>query len=181
MLFRSFKTLGVEVGKKELNDLLYGTNPSQIARQYLSNPQEPYNPATVQQTIAQIRKSGDNNQKTQLNQLLNNMVLERQYEKFNSLLSGSLNTPKWLVEKQNADNSRISKISYVKETYSSVADSTIKVSDQEIADYVKKYPKQYKQTESRTIAYVAFSASPSAPGRVVMSALPRPVTASRRN
>lgn len=161
LLTQSFSTLGVGVGKKELNDLLYGTNPSQIARQYLSNPQEPYNPATVQQTVAQIRKSGDNNQKTQLNQLLNNMVLERQYEKYTSLLSGSLNTPKWLVEKQNADNSRIAKISYVKEVYSSVPDSSIKIADSEIAEYIKKYPKQFKQTESRSVAYISFSASPS--------------------
>jgi len=139
-----------------------GNNPSQIARQYLSNPQEPYNPATVQQTVAQIRKSGDNNQKTQLNQLLNNMVLERQYEKYTSLLSNSLNTPKWLVEKQNADNSRIAKISFVKETYSSVPDSTIKITDAEISDYIGKNSKQFKQQESRTIAFVSFSASPSA-------------------
>lgn len=162
LLTQSFKSLGVAVGKKELNDLLYGTNPSPVARQYLSNPKEPYNPATVQQTIAQIRKSGDNNQKTQLNQLLNNMVLERQYEKFNACFSNSLNTPKWLIEKQNADNSRIAKISYVKEAYSVVPDSTIKITDSEIADYIKKYPKQFKQTESRSIAYVTFSASPSA-------------------
>lgn len=162
ILTQSFKSLGVAVGKKELNDLLYGPNPSQIARQYLSNPKEPYNPATVQQTIAQIRKSGDNNQKTQLNQLLNNMVLERQYEKFNSCFSNSLNTPKWLIEKQNADNSRMAKIAYVKEAYSVVPDSTIKISDSEIADYISKYPKQFKQTESRSIAYVTFSAAPSA-------------------
>lgn len=162
LLTQSFNSVGVSVGKKELNDLLYGNNPSQIARQYLSNPQEPYNPANVQQTIAQIRKSGDNNQKTQLNQLLNNMVLERQYEKYTALFSTSLNTPKWLVEKQNADNSRIAKISFVKETYSSVPDSTIKISDSEIGEYVNKNTKQFKQPESRTIAFVTFSASPSA-------------------
>ncbi len=162
LLEQSFSKLGIAVGKKELNDLLYGTNPSAIARQYLSNPQEPYNPAAVQQTIAQIRKSGDANQKTQLNQLLNNMVLERQYEKFNSLLSNSINTPKWLVEKQNADESRMAKISFVRELYAAVPDSTIKISDGEIADYIKKYPKLFKQQESRSIAYVSFSASPSA-------------------
>jgi len=162
VLDQSFNKLGVAVGKKELNDLLYGTNPSSIARQYLSNPQEPYNPAAVQQTIAQIRKSGDANQKKQLNQLLNNMVLERQYEKFNSIFSNSLNTPKWLVEKQTADNSRIAKLSFVRETYAAVPDSTIKISDAEIEAYVKKYPNQFKQQASRSIAYVSFSAAPSA-------------------
>jgi peptidyl-prolyl cis-trans isomerase D len=162
ILEQSFNKLGIAVGKKELNDLLFGTNPSSIARQYLSNPQEPYNPAAVQQTIAQIRKSGDANQKTQLNQLLNNMVLERQYEKFNSLISNSLNTPKWLVEKQNADDSRMAKISFVKEIYATIPDSTAKVTDAEVADYINKYPSQFKQQESRSIAYVSFSASPSA-------------------
>ncbi len=161
VLSQSFSDLGISVGKKELNDLLYGTNPSSIARQYLSNPQEPYNPAAVQQTIAQIRKSGDANQKTQLNQLLNNMALERQYEKFNAVFSNSLNTPKWLVEKQNSDNSRLAKISFVKENYTNISDSTVKVTDAEISEYVGKYPKQFKQQESRSIAYVSFSAAPS--------------------
>ncbi|MFM7671901.1 MAG: peptidylprolyl isomerase [Bacteroidota bacterium] len=162
ILNQTFSNLGIVVGKKELNDLLFSTNPSSIARQYLSNPQEPYNPTAVQQTISQIRKRGTQAQKTQLNQLLNNIVLERQYEKFNAIISNSLNTPKWLVEKQNADNSRLSKISFVKETYASIPDSTIKIADSEIADYIKKYPKQYKQQESRSIAYVTFSAAPSA-------------------
>lgn len=161
ILEQSFDKLGINVGKKELNDLLFGSNPSAIARQYLSNPQEPYNPSAVQQTITQIRKSGTATQKTQLNQLLDNMVLERQYEKFNSILSSSLNTPRWLVEKQNADNSRLAKISFVKESYTSIPDSTIKISDAEISDYIKKYPKNFKQQESRAIAFVTFSASPS--------------------
>jgi peptidyl-prolyl cis-trans isomerase D len=161
VLNQAFSNLGISVGKKEFNDLLFGANPSSIARQYLSNPQEPYNPTAVQQTITQIRKTGDANQKAQLNQLLNNMVLERQYEKFTSILSNSLNTPKWLIEKQNADNSRMAKISYVKEVYASIPDSTIKITDEEIGSYVNKYPKQFKQQESRSIAYVLFSAAPS--------------------
>jgi len=168
LLDQSFTSLGLSVGKKELNDLLYGPNPSTVARQYLSNPQEPYNPAAVQQIIAQIKKSSDDARKTQLNQLLNNIVLVRQYEKFNSILSNSLNTPKWLVEKQNADNSRLAKISFVKETYASIPDSTVKITDGEIADYIKKYPRQFKQLESRSIAYVTFSASPSSADSAVV-------------
>ena len=63
ILEQAFEKLGIVVGKKELNDLLFGPNPSSIARQYLSNPQEPYNPSAVQQTITQIRKSGTAGQK----------------------------------------------------------------------------------------------------------------------
>jgi peptidyl-prolyl cis-trans isomerase D len=66
------------------------------------------------------------------------------------------------VEKQNADASGLAKISYVTYPYSNIADSTIKISDKEIEDYVSKNKEQYKQTESRSISYVVFSASPTA-------------------
>lgn len=162
ILEQAFDELGIVVGKKELNDLLYGPNPSNTARQYLSNPQEPYNPAEVKKTINSINKSGTATQKAQLNQLLENIVLERQYEKFISLFSNSINTPRWLVEKQNMESSRMAKISFVRENYTSISDSTVKITDSEIAEYIKKYPKQFKQQESRSIAYVSFSAAPSA-------------------
>ncbi|MBM3431764.1 MAG: peptidylprolyl isomerase [Bacteroidetes bacterium] len=162
ILEQAFDELGITVGKKELSDLLYGPNPSNTARQYLSNPQQPYNPAEVKKLINRINKSGTAAEKAQLNQLLENIVLERQYEKFISLFSNSINVPRWLVEKQNTESSRMAKISFVRESYTSIADSTIKITDAEISKYINKYPKQYKQQESRSIVYVSFSAAPSA-------------------
>ena len=86
----------------------------------------------------------------------------RMNEKYNSLLSNSSNFPKWLIEKQNADNSQLASISLVREFYTSIPDSAVKISDKEIADYISKHKEEYKQEETRSIAYVTFSALPTA-------------------
>ncbi len=154
--------LGISVGKKELNDLLYGANPSPIARQYLSSGGESYDPNQVLQTITQIRKGKDQATKNQLNDLLNYIALEKEKEKLTSLLANTVNFPRWFIEKINADNSQAANISLVRETYASVPDSTVKVEDKEIANYISKHKKDFRQEESRSISYVTFSAAPSA-------------------
>jgi len=72
-------------------------------------------------------------------------------------------TAKWVIEKRNADNSLLANVSYVSVPYTSIADSTVKVSDAEIESYIKKHQKEYEQKEeTRSINFVAFSAAPSA-------------------
>lgn len=53
-------------------------------------------------------------------------------------------------------------IKYVRVPYSSIADSTISVSKQEIAAYVKEHKSDYKQEKSRDIQFVYFDEKPSA-------------------
>jgi peptidyl-prolyl cis-trans isomerase D len=77
-------------------------------------------------------------------------------------MSNTINFPRWFFEKQNADNSQLAKISMVRKTYADIPDSSIKISDKEIADYISKHKDDYKQEESRSIEYVTFSAAPSA-------------------
>lgn len=162
LLEEQYDKLGIVVGKKELNDLLYGPQPSSIAQQYLMQQGQPYDPTQVLQTITQIRKQGTAEQKNQLNELLEYIVQERLKEKFNALLANSSNQPRWRVENQIKDNSQIASISYVSESYASQPDSLYKVEDKEIADYIADHKKQFRQQESRSISYVTFSAAPSA-------------------
>jgi peptidyl-prolyl cis-trans isomerase D len=58
----------------------------------------------------------------------------------------------------------MAKVSFVRLPYtdSLLADSTIKITDAEIEDYISKHKKDFKQEESRSIAYVSFSTLPSA-------------------
>ncbi len=162
LLDEQFGKLGIEVGKKELNDLLFGANPSAAVKQMLGGPNGQYDPNQALQTITSIRKGKDQALKNQLNEALNYLVQERQKEKFIALVSNSVNTPRWQVEKENADNSLLANAAFVAEYYTTVADSLAKVSDKEIADYISNHKKMFKQQESRTISYVTFSASPSA-------------------
>ena len=121
-------------------------------------------------TINQLRTLYKSNNKTQrgydqaksfFEESIPQIIKSRQREKYLSLLSNSVYTPKWMAEKMLSDANQMSSISYVSDLYSTIADSTIKISDDEISEYVNKHKDQYKQEESRSIAYVAFSAAPT--------------------
>jgi len=163
LLETEMKKLGMQIGKKELGDILYGANPPADLRQRFSDPETGvYNAQAAKQAIDNMLKTADAKSKEQFNSYLNSLENMRLEEKYTSLLNNSINFPRWLIEKQNEDNSLLSRVSFVKEFYSNVADSLVKVTDKEIEEYVAKHKSDFKQEESRSIAYVAFSALPTA-------------------
>ncbi|GAB3007975.1 SurA N-terminal domain-containing protein [Niabella terrae] len=163
LLNQQTEKLGISIGKKELNDLLFGTNPPQDLRQAFSDPQTgQYNPQLAHQQITQIRTQGTADQKAQLNAFLDQMAFQRLAEKYDALLTSSINFPKWMIEKENAQSSLISKISYVRTPYASIADSAVKVTLADVEKYVSAHKNEFKQEASRSISYVAFNAQPSA-------------------
>ncbi|HSU28712.1 MAG TPA: peptidylprolyl isomerase [Chitinophagaceae bacterium] len=154
--------LGIDVGKKEINDMLFGANPPEDLKKQFTDPATgQYNAAEAMRQINEMKRKGTADAKENFNTYLGQLENSRMMEKYNSMLSNSINFPKWLIEKQNAENSLLGKITLVREVYSSIPDSSVKVSDDEIADYVSKHKNDYKQVESRSISYVAFSAAPS--------------------
>jgi peptidyl-prolyl cis-trans isomerase D len=160
-----FDKLGMQIGSKEVGDILYGANPPQdLKQQFTDEKTGQYNAVQAKQQIDQMLKSKSTpqQQKDQFNQYVEQLELMRLNDKYNSLLTNTINFPKWLVEKQNADNSQLAKVSLVREFYSNIADSSVKITDQEIQAYIDKHKEDYKQEESRSIAYVTFSALPTA-------------------
>ena len=155
------KKLGIDVGKKEFNDYLFGQNPPQDLRQRFSDQQGNYDGAAAQNAINQLRRSPNQVERDQLDAYLAAMEYNRKMEKYNSLLTNSVYYPKWYVEKQNTEAAGLAKVSFVRYPYSKISDSAIKITDKEIEDYVNKNKDQYKQTESRSIAYTIFNASPT--------------------
>ena len=157
--------LGMQIGKKEVGDILYGANPPQdLKQQFTDEKTGAYNALMAKQQIDQMMKSKQTPvaQKEQFNQYISQLEFIRLNDKYNALLTNSTNYPKWLIEKQNADNSQLAKVSLVREFYSSIPDSVVKISDKDIEDFISKHKDDYKQDESRSIAYVAFSALPTA-------------------
>ncbi len=163
--------LGMQIGKKEIGDILYGANPPEDLKKAFTDPQTgEFNAQMAKQQIDQSLKQGQPEQKAQINNYLAQLEEGRLSEKYNSLLSNSVNVPKWLIEKENADNSQMAKVSLVREFYSTptIPDSSIKITDKEIEDYISKHKKDFKQEETRSISYVAFSALPTAADTVAI-------------
>src|SRR6187399_1094346 len=156
-----FNKVGIDVGNKEFNDFLFGQNPPQDLRQRFSDQQGNYDGAAAQNAINQLRRSPNQAERDQLDAYLAAMEYNRKMEKYNSLLTNSVYYPKWYVERQNAEAAGLAKVSFVSYPYSKISDSTIKISDKEIEEYVSKHKEQFKQTESRSIAYTIFDAAAS--------------------
>lgn len=163
ILSDEFEKLGIAVGRKELGDILYGQNaPQDIKQQFTDEKTGQFNAALAKQNIDQKLKSGTAEEKANINAYINQLVNLRMADKFFSLMSGTINFPKWMIEKQNAENAQMARISLVRETYASIPDSSIKVEDSEIEAFVNKNKKLFKQSETRSISFVSFSAAPSA-------------------
>ena len=167
LLSEEFNKLGMRIGKRERGDILFGPNaPEEIKKAGTDEKTGQYDPMRAKQQIDQMMKNKQvpQTQKDQFNEYVDQLELQRKSEKYVALFSNSINFPRWFVEKQTAENSLIGKISMVKVLFtdSSFVDSTIKISDKEIADYISKHKEDYKQEESRSINYVTFNAAPTA-------------------
>lgn len=159
-----FERLGISIGKNEVNDILFGNNPPQDLKQRFTDPKtNQYDVNQAKQFMLQWKRSKNESDRQQLNSYVESLELNRKMEKYASLLTNSVNVPKWFVEKQNSENSQIAKISYVKVPYTTIADSSVKVTDADIADYISKHKEDFKQDqETRNIEYVSFNAGPNA-------------------
>src|SRR6185436_13827639 len=145
---------------REMGDLLYGPDaPDDLKKnpRFVDETTGQYNGLRAKQEVDQVLKlkSGTAEQmeyRERLIAFINYQQTNRASEKYNSLFANSVNIPKWQIEKENADRSQMARISVVKDSYAANTDSTIKVTDKEIQDYLDKHKDEYKQDESRSIA-----------------------------
>ncbi|HEY4061840.1 MAG TPA: peptidylprolyl isomerase [Puia sp.] len=165
-------TLGLDVSDKEVNDMLVGPNAIPDIKQAFTDPKTgQFDAQAAANQINQLRniyksgaKKADKNfegARRFFEESVPQIIRMRLREKYTALLANSSYVPKWMIEKMNADNTQLAAISYVNTPYFSIPDSSVKVSDGEIEDYVNQHKEQYKQEESRSIAYVTFDAAPS--------------------
>ena len=156
--------LGIEVTDKEMKDVLYGNNPPQwLSKAFTDQQTGKYDAITAQQQVNQILKKGPSAQGYDFVQ--SNMEQTRSQlltSKYMNLLLNSIYFSKWFLEKKNIDNSLAAKVSFVEVPYATIADSAVKISDDEIKNYLNQHEDQYKRDqETRSIQYVLFSTAPS--------------------
>jgi peptidyl-prolyl cis-trans isomerase D len=155
--------LGLAFTSKEFADLLFSEDaPQEFKQQFTDRKTGIYNIEAARNAFKTLQKSKDAEQIRQVNeQLIDPIILSQLQQKFLTIFTNGIYIPKWLMEKQNAENGQISNISFVGLSYATVADSSIKVSDAEITDYIQKHKDLYKQEKSRSISYVSFYAGPT--------------------
>ncbi len=156
--------LGISFTPKELSSVLFTENAPQEFKQLFTDPNTgQYNIDAARNWWNGLKKSKQAAQlKMVSDQLIDPLVLRQVMEKYTSIFAQGSYTPKWLVEKTNADNSAFAGISYVGVPYNTINDSaaSVKVTDAEINEYISKHKDEFKQKTSRSVAYVVFDANP---------------------
>jgi len=164
LLFKSeAEKLGITVGSKELSDVLFG-NESPFRQEFTDKNTGEFKINDAKNAIAQIKKSKNKEQINQIEKIYIEPAIENRIRnKYQALVVRGVQVPKWLVEKQYAEQNSIASIKYVGISYNTISDSTIKVSNDDIAAYLKENQAAYQIEEtSRNIGYVGFSAAPTA-------------------
>lgn len=164
-----FKNVGVSVSDDELYDLML-VHPHQYVVQQLTDQQtgkvyEQF--ARPDGSLDPVKLSGFVNQMTaeQENfwkQLEKSIIEVRTAEKYNNLLKKGLYVTSAEAKDAFIAQSKQVNASFVMKRYASVSDSTVKISDDDIAAYYNKHQNEYKVKEtSRKIEYIAYDVMPS--------------------
>lgn len=162
ILEEAYEELGIKVTGKELSDILFGSNPPQWMQQAFINPQTgEFDANLARQQFAEMKKRADDPQVTQIYEgYIQPTIDQTLREKYQALLTTAVYIPKWMAEKVNTDASSIARVFYVSVPYTTITDSAVQVTDNDIDAYVKANRERFERDEeTRIISYVAFNAA----------------------
>jgi peptidyl-prolyl cis-trans isomerase D len=155
--------LGISVTPKEMGAVLFSEDAPQEFKQLFTDPKTgSYDVNAAKNWFNNLKKSTKAEDVANISaQLINPVEINLLTQKYTSIFTQGSYVPKWMLEKMNADNASFASLSYVGVPYSSIADSTIKVTDAEINTYIQEHKEEFKQDHVRSIAYVSFDANPT--------------------
>ena len=156
------KKLGISVGTKELSDVLFGTE-SPFRQEFTDPSTGDFRVNDAKQAVAQVKKSKNQEQINQIEKMYIEPSIEnRLRNKYQALIVKGVQVPTWMIQKQYNETNSIANINMVGIPYASISDSSVKVTETEIENYIKENAAAYQVDEAtKTINFVGFSAAPS--------------------
>ena len=159
-----FEKLGLKVTPDELREMVQGTkNLSPLIKQQFTDPQtgqydrnrhiEFINAAAANQLPAPQKAAWD--------QIKEQAVQQRLLEKYNALLTASTYVTTAEAKKEYEAQATKADARYLYVPYTSVIDTTIKVTDGQLSDYLSKHKDEYKGYDSRSFDYVVYQVMPT--------------------
>jgi peptidyl-prolyl cis-trans isomerase D len=162
-----YQKLGLLVSTEELKDMFFGKDPVPEIKQAFTNPKTGiFDPLAVKNYYQHLddppqqnEQPGERRQrwvafeKAQKDQRLS--------LKYADMIKNALYVPKWEAEVDYNEKNTRAAISYVSVPYSTISDSSVKVTDAELQEYLNQHASQFKQEESRKVEYVLFPVFPS--------------------
>lgn len=162
VLGTEFEKLGLKFSPKEMSSIMFSNGaPNELKQAFTNKATGQYDIAKAQEWWIQAKKSKGEQRDAIESQIVEPMILQSLYNKYNSMIAASAYYPTWMQQNEITDTKAFSNISYVAIPYNVISDSTLKVTDEDLVDYMNKHKAIYKLDGGRYISYVSFSANPS--------------------
>lgn len=157
------KKIGLQVTAKELGAVLFSEEaPQEFKQMFTDRNTGAYDVNAAKTWLNNLKKNSNPDDAKNINeQLIKPIEINLLTQKYTSLFTQGSYVPKWMIEKINADNASFASISFTSVPYTNIPDSTIKVTDAEIDEYVSQHKDDFKQEHVKSIAFVSFSATPT--------------------
>ncbi len=160
-----FKKLGIDVSSKELEAMVQGDTA--FIHSFVRGQQQFQNPTTKKFDKNEVIKFLQGMPKMppmaqfQWKNFEEAIKKDRMKTKYEDLLKNSVYVTQAEAEMQYQAQNTKAEVKYVYVPYTSIPDSTLKASDDEMKAYMNKYPEKFKGQEMRSIEYVTFDIKPS--------------------
>jgi peptidyl-prolyl cis-trans isomerase D len=163
LLEKQYEKIGVQVSDEELTDLITGTNPHPYITQLFSDPSTGIFNREAFNLFMQRLESTDEmtDEKKYYLFVENQIVRETKYRKYLSLLDQGLYATAKEAEHLRAFQEKMVDANYISGNFSTISDSAVTVTRQDIKDYYKSHLNKYEQKESRDIHLTYFEVVPS--------------------
>lgn len=157
-----YDKLGLAVSKGEILDMVQGKNVHPTVKQLFTNPQtQQFDKEFLQNFLKNFEKQEPRNQQLWTN-IEASLPTERLRNKYLNLLKMTNYITKEEAKREYTSQTSKIDIKFVYVPYTSVVDSTVVVSDDEIKQYINNHKNQYEVEEGRSIEYVTFNINSSA-------------------
>lgn len=172
VLKKQYDKMHLEISPEELTWIEFqAPTPHQLVANYFTNPQtgqvfeQFMNPANGQLDLSKAlnyRQNMQEQEEQQWVEYIDKGIMDDAVNKkyFTYVRQGNFVNSLEAKEEFAAANNTL-KGQFVALNYYTIADSTIKVTDAELAEYLQKHKEEFKQEASRKIEYVAFDINPS--------------------
>lgn len=164
IIHEQFENLGLVFTPREMSAIMFSEDaPQQLKQAFTDKNTGQYDIEQAKLWWSQVKQNKNEEQKNAIvSQVIDPMVLNTLYNKYTSMIAGSMYQPNWLKEVNKQEATQFSVINYVAIPYTSISDSSVSVTDAEIKAYINKHEAAFQQETGVMLSYVAFSAAPNA-------------------
>lgn len=166
--------LGIQTSDAEKKELIFGMNADPLVRQFQIEGQQVFiNRETNSfdpQIVAYLEKQFSENPKfdptgkikEQWSAVKSYVLRSSRINKYNQMMGGAVYVPAFMMKRTMQDQNSIASIRYVKIPFTAIADADVKVTDEDLKEFIKKHEGLFRNDQpTRSIEYVSFDINPS--------------------